>query len=86
MVSDLHHRKMAATKKFRLIGNVVIEDNVEIGCNSTIDRATVGFDIIHAGTKLDNLIQIALMSKLAAIQLSQHRQVLAAAPKLVKIQ
>jgi UDP-3-O-[3-hydroxymyristoyl] glucosamine N-acyltransferase len=41
------------------IGNVVIEDNVEIGCNSTIDRATVGSTIIHAGTKLDNLIQIA---------------------------
>lgn len=41
------------------IGNVVIEDNVEIGCNSTIDRATVGSTIIHKGTKLDNLIQIA---------------------------
>ena len=46
-------------KKVPQIGNVVIEDNVEIGCNSTIDRATVGSTIIHAGTKLDNLIQIA---------------------------
>lgn len=46
-------------KKVPQIGNVVVEDNVEIGCNSTIDRATVGSTIIHAGTKLDNLIQIA---------------------------
>jgi UDP-3-O-[3-hydroxymyristoyl] glucosamine N-acyltransferase len=46
-------------KKVPQIGNVIIEDNVEIGCNATIDRATVGSTIIHAGTKLDNLIQIA---------------------------
>ena len=46
-------------KKIPQIGNVVIEDNVEIGCNTTIDRATVGSTIIRAGTKLDNLIQIA---------------------------
>lgn len=46
-------------KKIPQIGNVVIEDNVEVGCNSTIDRATVGSTLIHAGTKLDNLIQIA---------------------------
>ncbi len=46
-------------KKVPQIGNVVIEDNVEIGCNTTIDRATVGSTIIHSGTKLDNLIQIA---------------------------
>lgn len=41
------------------IGNVVIEDNVEIGANATIDRATIGSTIIKAGAKLDNLIQIA---------------------------
>lgn len=41
------------------IGNVVIEDNVEIGSNATIDRATIGSTIIKAGAKLDNLIQIA---------------------------
>lgn len=41
------------------IGNVVIEDNVEIGANSTIDRATIGSTIIKKGAKLDNLIQIA---------------------------
>ncbi len=46
-------------KKVPQIGNVVIEDNVEIGCNSTIDRATIGSTIIHSGTKLDNLIQVA---------------------------
>ena len=46
-------------KKVPQIGNVVVEDNVEIGCNTTIDRATVGSTVIHAGTKLDNLIQIA---------------------------
>ncbi|GAB3413774.1 UDP-3-O-(3-hydroxymyristoyl)glucosamine N-acyltransferase [Niabella aquatica] len=41
------------------IGNVVIEDDVEIGANSTIDRATIGSTIIKKGAKLDNLIQIA---------------------------
>jgi len=41
------------------IGNVVIEDFVEIGANTTIDRATMGSTIIRAGVKLDNLIQIA---------------------------
>ncbi|MCY7423255.1 MAG: UDP-3-O-(3-hydroxymyristoyl)glucosamine N-acyltransferase [Chitinophagaceae bacterium] len=41
------------------IGNVVIEDNVEIGSNATIDRATIGSTIIRSGAKLDNLIQIA---------------------------
>ncbi len=41
------------------IGNVVVEDNVEIGANTTIDRATIGSTIIKKGAKLDNLIQIA---------------------------
>jgi UDP-3-O-[3-hydroxymyristoyl] glucosamine N-acyltransferase len=41
------------------IGNVVIEDHVEIGANTTIDRATIGSTIIRKGAKLDNLIQIA---------------------------
>lgn len=40
------------------IGNVVIEDDVEIGANVTIDRATVGTTRIRRGTKMDNLIQI----------------------------
>jgi UDP-3-O-[3-hydroxymyristoyl] glucosamine N-acyltransferase len=41
------------------IGNVVIEDNVEIGANSCIDRATMGSTYIRKNVKLDNLIQIA---------------------------
>lgn len=41
------------------IGNVVVEDYVEIGANTTIDRATMGSTIIRKGVKLDNLIQIA---------------------------
>lgn len=46
-------------KKVPQIGNVVVEDHVEIGSNSAIDRATIGSTIIKAGAKLDNLIQIA---------------------------
>ena len=41
------------------LGNVVIEDHVEIGANTCIDRATLGSTIIKKGTKLDNLLQIA---------------------------
>lgn len=40
------------------LGNVIIEDNVDIGANTTIDRATLGSTIIRKGVKLDNLIQI----------------------------
>ncbi len=46
-------------KKVPQIGNVVIEDEVEIGANATIDRATIGSTLIKRGAKLDNLIQIA---------------------------
>jgi UDP-3-O-[3-hydroxymyristoyl] glucosamine N-acyltransferase len=46
-------------KKLNHIGNVIIEDFVEIGSNTTIDRATMGSTIIRKGAKLDNLIQIA---------------------------
>jgi UDP-3-O-[3-hydroxymyristoyl] glucosamine N-acyltransferase len=46
-------------KKVPQIGNVVIENNVEIGANATIDRATIGSTLIKSGAKLDNLIQIA---------------------------
>lgn len=41
------------------IGNVVIEDDVEIGSNSTIDRASLGSTVIGKGSKIDNLVQIA---------------------------
>ncbi|QEC68708.1 UDP-3-O-(3-hydroxymyristoyl)glucosamine N-acyltransferase [Panacibacter ginsenosidivorans] len=46
-------------KKVPQIGNVVVEDFVEIGSNSCIDRATIGSTIIRSGAKLDNLLQIA---------------------------
>lgn len=45
--------------KIAQLGNVIIEDKVEIGANTTIDRAVMGSTIIHKGVKLDNLIQIA---------------------------
>jgi len=44
--------------KIEQIGNVIIEDNVEIGANTTVDSATMGSTIIRKGVKLDNLIQI----------------------------
>ena len=46
-------------KKIPQMGNVVIEDYVEVGSNATIDRATIGSTLIRKGVKLDNLIQIA---------------------------
>ena len=51
--SDNNYMKVAQ------IGNVIIEDHVEIGANTTIDRATMGSTIIKKGVKLDNLIQVA---------------------------
>ena len=50
--SDNNYMKVAQ------IGNVIIEDNVEIGAGTTIDRATMGSTVIRKGVKLDNLIQI----------------------------
>lgn len=46
-------------KKIPQIGIVIIEDNVEIGANTCVDRATMGATVIHKGVKLDNLIQVA---------------------------
>ncbi len=45
--------------KIPQVGNVILEDKVEVGANTTIDRATMGSTIIRTGVKLDNLIQIA---------------------------
>ena len=45
-------------EKIPQIGIVILEDNVEIGANTTIDRATMGATVIHEGVKLDNLIQV----------------------------
>ncbi len=52
-------QKDGSLKKVPQIGNVVIDDGVEIGANTTIDRATIGSTIIRSGAKLDNLLQIA---------------------------
>lgn len=45
--------------KIPQIGIVTIEDNVEIGANTCVDRSTMGSTIIHKGVKLDNLVQVA---------------------------
>jgi UDP-3-O-[3-hydroxymyristoyl] glucosamine N-acyltransferase len=50
--SDQHYLKVPQ------IGNVVLEDHVEIGANTTVDRATLGSTIIRKGVKLDNLVQV----------------------------
>ena len=46
-------------QKVPQIGNVVLEDNVEVGSNATIDRATLGSTILRKGVKLDNLVHLA---------------------------
>ena len=45
--------------KIDQIGNVILEDNVEVGANTCIDRATMGSTILHRGVKVDNLCQVA---------------------------
>ncbi|MCQ2239288.1 MAG: UDP-3-O-(3-hydroxymyristoyl)glucosamine N-acyltransferase [Bacteroidaceae bacterium] len=49
----------AGYEKIPQIGIVIVEDDVEIGANTCIDRATMGATVVHKGVKLDNLIQIA---------------------------
>jgi UDP-3-O-[3-hydroxymyristoyl] glucosamine N-acyltransferase len=50
-----HHGSLI---KVPQVGSVILEDDVEIGANTTIDRATMGATVIHQGVKLDNLIQV----------------------------
>ena len=45
--------------KIPQIGNIIIEDDVEIGANTCVDRSTMGSTIVHKGVKLDNLVQVA---------------------------
>lgn len=52
-------QKDGSYDKIPQIGNVIIEDSVEVGANTVIDRATMGSTVIRKGVKLDNLIQIA---------------------------
>lgn len=49
----------AGYEKIPQVGIVIIEDNVEIGANTCVDRSTMGQTVIHKGAKLDNLIQVA---------------------------
>ncbi len=51
--------KDSSYEKIPQLGNVVLEDNVEIGANTTIDRALIGSTLIEKGSKIDNLCQIA---------------------------
>ena len=53
VLDEGRHRKM------QQVGNVIIYDDVEIGANTTVDRATLGSTVIGQGTKIDNLVQIA---------------------------
>ena len=52
--------------KIPQIGIVVLEDKVEIGANTCVDRATMGATIVHTGVKLDNLIQVAHNDEIGA--------------------
>jgi UDP-3-O-[3-hydroxymyristoyl] glucosamine N-acyltransferase len=52
------HTKMGEHIKIYQNGNVIVEDEVEIGANSTVDRAVFGTTHIRKGTKIDNLVQI----------------------------
>lgn len=51
--------KQGVFEKIPHLGNVIIEDNIEIGANTVIDRATFGSTVLKKGVKLDNLIQVA---------------------------
>ncbi len=57
--SDGFRFSLEAQKKIPQIGNVIIEDDVEIGANCAIDRATLGSTILRKGVKFDNLVHIA---------------------------
>jgi UDP-3-O-[3-hydroxymyristoyl] glucosamine N-acyltransferase len=52
-------RDGAAHRKIPQVGGVRVEDDVEIGANATVDRATLGDTVIRRGTKIDNLVQVA---------------------------
>lgn len=56
----------AGWEKVAHLGTVVIEDDVEIGANSTVDRATTGATVVGRGTKIDNLVQVAHNCQLGA--------------------
>lgn len=61
-------QKDGSYSKVPQIGNVIVEDDVEIGANTVVDRATLGSTIIRKGVKLDNLIQVAHNVEIGPIQ------------------
>ncbi|MBI3031222.1 MAG: UDP-3-O-(3-hydroxymyristoyl)glucosamine N-acyltransferase [Candidatus Rokubacteria bacterium] len=61
-----------AHQKIPQVGGVIVEDDVEIGANATIDRATLGDTVVRRGTKIDNLVQIA-----HNVEIGQHAIVVA---------
>ena len=67
------------------MGNVVIEDYVEVGSNATIDRATIGSTIIRSGAKLDNLIQIAHNVEIGSNTVIAAQSGFQAAPKSARM-
>ena len=71
--------------KFPQIGKVVIQDNVEIGANTTIDRGTIGSTLIKNGVKLDNQIQIAHNVEIGENTVMQGRLVYQVVLKLVTV-
>lgn len=70
--------------KIPQIGNVIIEDNVDIGSNCAVDRATMGSTIIREGVKLDNLIQIAHNVEVGAHTVMAGQSGIAGSTKLGK--
>jgi UDP-3-O-[3-hydroxymyristoyl] glucosamine N-acyltransferase len=54
-----HRNELGKLEKFPQVGGVVIEDNVEIGSNTSIDRGTLGNTIVREGAKINNLVHIA---------------------------
>ncbi len=76
------HTKMGEHVKIYQNGNVVVEEDVEIGANCTVDRAVFGTTYIRKGTKLDNLIQIAHNCDVGAHTLCAAQVGLAGSTKL----
>jgi len=76
------HTKTGEHIKFYQNGNVIVEDDVEIGANCVIDRATFGSTVIGRGSKLDNLIQIAHNCEVGAGSLLAAQVGLAGSTKL----
>ena len=81
----LHHKRTEVIKKVPQIGNVIIEDDVEIGSCSTVDRATLGSTIIRKGVKLDNQIQVAHNVEIGAHTVIAAQTAIAGSTKVEEI-